>query len=86
MGSQEVIKIEDDFIKLLDLCTQILSDKPIFIIVNGYSSGYSAIAYENSLEPLIKKFGGNIESGELTIEEAKSERLLPAGIFSRWFI
>ncbi len=85
-ANKELWKIEDDFIKLLNLCTQILSDKPIFIIVNGYSSGYSAIAYENSLLSLSSKFGGNIESGELTIEETKSGRLLPAGIFSRWFI
>lgn len=95
-SNKELWKIEDDFIKLLDLCEQVLSDNPLFVLVNGYSSGYSSIAYENSLAPLIKKFGGHIESGELTIEEsllrseatggqAKSGRLLPAGIFARWF-
>ena len=84
-ANKEVWKIEEDFLNLLDLCEQILSDKPLFVLVNGYSAGYSAIAYENSLEPLIKKFGGQIESGELTIEESKGGRLLPAGIFSRWF-
>jgi hypothetical protein len=52
--------------------------------VNGYSAGYSAIAYTNSLQIFTQKLGGNIESGELTIEESKYGRLLPAGIFSRW--
>ena len=91
-ANNELWKIEDDFLKLLDDCFEILSDEPLFVLVNGYSAGYSAFAYENSLSPLITKYGGNIESGELTIEEAlqdggqaKTGRLLPAGIFARWF-
>jgi len=82
-ANKELWKIEEDFLKLLELCQQVLSDQPLFIIVNGYSAGYSAIAYENSLLPLVRKFGGIVESGELTIEEVKSGRLLPAGIFVR---
>ena len=85
-ANNELWKIEDDFTKLLDSCLEILSDKPLFILINGYSAGYSAIAYANSLQTLVKKFGGNIEVGELTIEESKSGRLLPAGIFARWNI
>jgi len=84
-ANKELWKIEEDFLKLLDMCAEILSDQPLFVLVNGYSSGYSAIAYENSLQSLLKKYGGQLESGELTIEESKSGRLLPAGIFSRWF-
>jgi len=83
-ANKEIWKIEEDFLKLLDMCQQILSDKPLFVLVNGYSAGYSAIAYENSLQSLIKKYGGQIECGELTIEESHSGRLLPAGIFARW--
>ena len=83
-GKSEIWKIEDDFLKLLDDCSKILSDNPLFFIINGYASGYSSIAYMNALEPIIKKFGGEIEIGELTIEESKSGRLLPCGIFARW--
>lgn len=83
-ANKELWKIEEDFIQLLDSCAEILSSNPLFILVNGYSAGYSAIAYENSLLPIVEKFGGQIESGELTIEESKSGRLLPAGIFARW--
>lgn len=83
-ANDELWKIEEDFLKLLDLCEQILSDQPLFVLVNGYSAGYSAMAYENSLSPLVKKFSGQVEGGELTIEELKSGRLLPAGIFARW--
>ncbi len=84
-ANNEVWKIEEDFTKLLEACSQILTPEPLFIIVNGYSAGYSAVAYENSLKEVTKNLGGNIEIGELTIEESKSGRLLPAGIFARWF-
>jgi 23S rRNA (cytosine1962-C5)-methyltransferase len=80
----EMWKIEDSFLPFIELCEQILSDQPLFFLINGYASGYSAIAYRNNLERLVKKFGGNIEMGELTIQESKNKRLLPAGIFARW--
>jgi 23S rRNA (cytosine1962-C5)-methyltransferase len=80
----EVWKIEENFQELMDLCFQVLSEKPLFFLINGYASGYSPIAYQNNLLPLIEKFGGKIETGELAIEESKSKRLLPCGIFARW--
>lgn len=83
-ADNEVWKIEEDFVGLIDLCAQVLSDQPLFILINGYSAGYSAISYENNLLDFVKRFGGEIEKGELTIEENKSGRLLPAGIFARW--
>ena len=81
---KELWKIEDDFLGFMKLCQEVLSDTPIFFLINGYSAGYSAIAYENNLSPLKEKFGGEIEKGELAIEESGSGRLLPAGIFARW--
>lgn len=83
-GKGELWKIEENFLDLLDNCAKILSDKPLFFLVNGYASGYSAQAYKNALAPIVEKFGGEIEIGELTIEESKSNRLLPCGIFARW--
>ncbi|MFA5175492.1 MAG: class I SAM-dependent methyltransferase [Patescibacteria group bacterium] len=82
--NKEMWKIEEDFLNLLELCEQILSDDPLFFLINGYASGYSSIAYENNLLALKKKYGGEIEKGELTIAESKGERLLPCGIFARW--
>ncbi|MDD5099213.1 MAG: class I SAM-dependent methyltransferase, partial [Candidatus Colwellbacteria bacterium] len=76
----EVWKIERDLPELVNLCNAILSDKPLFLLVNGYASGYSAIAYGNMLG---RHFTDKkIEIGELTIKE-RDGRLLPAGIFSR---
>ena len=88
----EVWKIEEDFITLVEMCFSILADKPLFFLINGYAAGYSAIAYENVLKPLVEKYGGTIEKGELTLNETNKSnttkkeavRLLPCGIFARW--
>ena len=80
----DVWKIEEQFQELLTLCRKVLSEKPLFIVINGYASGFSPIAYQNNLIPFQKEFGGTIENGELTIEESGSGRLLPCGIFARW--
>jgi 23S rRNA (cytosine1962-C5)-methyltransferase len=48
----ELWKIEEDFLPLLEDCIKLLADKPLFFLINGYSAGYSAIAYDNNLEQL----------------------------------
>jgi len=80
----ELWKIENNFLELVNCSKKLLSDTPIFFLINGYASGYSPIAYLNNIKDLKEKYGGEIEAGELTIEESSSKRLLPAGIFARW--
>ena len=80
----ELWKFEKQFPELLDLCKQVLSEEPLFFLINAYASGYSAIALQNNLQDLMKGFEGTIEVGELTIAESGGERLLPCGIFGRW--
>lgn len=65
----EVWKIEEDLKPLLEVCFELLSTEPLFFILNGYSAGYSSVAYANILEDLNTKFGGEIEHGELLIKE-----------------
>jgi 23S rRNA (cytosine1962-C5)-methyltransferase len=83
-AKKELWKIEEHFLNLVEDCMKLLKDKPLFFLINGYSAGYSALAYRNNLLDLEKKFGGKVEIGELVIEETGSKRLLPAGIFARW--
>ncbi len=80
----EIWKIEEGFLNLMDLCRQVLPEDPLFILINGYTAGYSSIVYENNLIDLMKDYEGKIEGGELVIEESSSKRLLPCGIFARW--
>lgn len=80
----ELWKIEEHFISLMNLCKEILSEKPLFMLINGYTAGYSSIAYENNLKDILHDYDGHTEIGELAIEQSNSDKLLPCGIFARW--
>lgn len=73
----------DSFPHLLTLCKQVLTEKPLFIIINAYAISASSIMLENILQDTMRELGGEIESGELALEE-ESGRLLSTGIFARW--
>ncbi|HYC34699.1 MAG TPA: class I SAM-dependent methyltransferase [Candidatus Paceibacterota bacterium] len=79
----EMWKIEEGFLSLLSDCEALLSEKPLFFLLNGYSAGYSSVGYLNAISGLKTRFGGVLEHGELVLEEAEG-RGLPAGIFARW--
>lgn len=86
-ADNELWKIEKDLLPLIENCAKLLSTNPLFFLINGYSAGYSALAYENVLLPIVEKHKGEIEMGELAIAESgEGCRLLPAGIFARWFV
>ncbi|MBY0294150.1 class I SAM-dependent methyltransferase [Patescibacteria group bacterium] len=80
----ELWKIEEDFLELVKLLPQLLSNKPLFVLINGYAAGYSPLAFAYNLEQFEKQFGGSIQYGDLQIEEKGSGRALPCGIFARW--
>ena len=80
----ELWKFEEDFLELLKLVQELLSDQPLFVLINGYAAGYSPLAFAYNLASFREKFGGEIEFGDLSIAESNSERVLPAGIFARW--
>lgn len=73
--------IDENFLPLLERSVKLLSKNPLFVVVTGYASEYSHIAYANALSGVLA--GVKIESGELAIKESNTERLLPAGIFAR---
>lgn len=80
----ELWKFEEHFLELAKLCRELLSDKPLFILMNGYAAGYSPLAFAYNLESFEKKWGGEVEYGDLAIAEKGSDRVLPCGIFARW--
>ncbi len=80
----EVWKIEEELPNLLSACREILSEEPLFVIFNMYSTELSSISVANMLSEMVKDLGGNIESGELAIKTENSERLLPMSIFALW--
>ncbi len=72
------------FPRLLDLCRKVLSDKPLFVVINAYAISASSLMLENILQDFAKGLAGKIEVGELALEEKQSHRLLSTGIFGRW--
>ncbi len=72
-----------DFAKLLDNCRQILSDTPLFVLVNAYAISTSSITLANTLQGYFGKSGGQIENGELTLKESSAGRLLSTGIWAK---
>lgn len=82
----EVWKFNEHFPLLLESCIKLLSDRPLFILINAYAISSSALMLENVLKDYTKHLKGNIEVGELALQEKTSERLLSTGIFARWSV
>ena len=79
--SGEVWKLENNLPKLAHACREILSETPLFFLINAYTADLSHLAVENLLTDVMKE---NVESGELGLKESVGGRILPAGIFARW--
>ena len=82
-AKNEVWDIEKDLYNLVELCTEILVDKPLFFIINSYTAGLSPIVIENLLKIFFSNKNGSITSGELGIE-AKNGLILPCGVYGRY--
>lgn len=80
----EVWKLEENLVPLLTLCKQLLSPKPLFVLLNAYTADLSPIVIDNIISDMMNSLSGNVETFELTIKDSTSNRLLPHGIISRW--
>ena len=82
----ETWKFEDNLYNLIEACTKILSDKPLFFLINSYTTGISNIVLDNILkETLLPLYpNGTIESGEVGLPITRDNLVLPCGIYGRW--
>lgn len=81
----EVWKFEDNIADLVKLCMNVLSDKPLFFLINSYTTGISSQVLENLLRMNIpKKAKGKFSHGELGLPMTNSKMILPCGIYGRW--
>ena len=81
----EVWNIENSLFEFIKLTKELLSDNPIMLLVNSYTTGLSKTVIENILNILlVDDIGGNITSDELGIKEENSNIILPCGNFVRW--
>ena len=83
----EVWKLENKLYELVKHCTAILSDNPLFMLLNTYTTGFTATAAENVLRLALKQKGqpgGSIVSASLGLPISESGLILPCGISVRW--
>ena len=82
--SGEVWQFEENIADLVELCTKVLSNNPLFFLINSYTTGISPEVLSNILKINLKKYSGKITSGEIGLPMKSSNLILPCGIFGRW--
>lgn len=81
----EVWQFEENIYDLVELCQKVLSEQPLFFLINSYTTGISSKVLENILKVTVaKQFPGKIESGEIGLPMENSKLVLPCGIYGRW--
>lgn len=81
----EVWQFENNIYDLVELCTKVLSDEPLFFLINSYTTGISSTVLANILNLTVsKRYKGKIESGEIGLPMENSKLVLPCGIYGRW--
>ena len=81
----EIWKLEDELYGLVKACTGVLSEKPLFVLVNSYTTGLQPAVLSNILKMTVgKQRGGSVEAEEVALP-VTSGGVLPCGATGRWF-
>ena len=81
----EVWKLEDNLYPFVELCAGVLSDEPLFIIINSYTTGLAPSVLTYILETVVShKFGGRTVSDEIGLPVSETGLVLPCGATGRW--
>ncbi|MBE6632156.1 MAG: SAM-dependent methyltransferase [Ruminococcaceae bacterium] len=84
--SGELWKIEDSIDEFVSLCSSVLSEDPLFFLLNSYTTGLSSSTMGYILSVNLKdRFGGKIECDELGLKVESSGEALPCGAAARWY-
>ncbi len=77
----EVWNIEKDFPKLIEKCNLIISEKPIFMIINTYTGGFSGTIIKNTIDKIMTNVKiKNVISDEIGLKQLNSDIFLPCGM------
>lgn len=81
----EIWKIEESVYPLIELCTELLSERAKFFLINSYTTGLQPLVLNYMLNTLIvKKMGGHVEAGEIGLPVSGNNLILPCGASGRW--
>ena len=82
--SGEVWKLEDELFGLIDTCAQVLSENPLFFLVNSYTTGFQASVLANMIGRCVARpHGGKVTAEELCLP-VTAGGVLPCGASGRW--
>lgn len=80
----EMWKLEDNLFELVKTTVNVLSDNPLFYLINSYTTGLQPAVLNNILKIALKKYGGTVESYEVALP-TKEGIVLPCGASGLWF-
>ena len=82
----EVWKLEESLYPFVKLCAGVLSDKPLFVLINSYTTGLAPSVLGYLLHLLVaEKYGGTVSWDELGLPVTATGMALPCGATGRWF-
>ena len=80
----EIWKIEDAIHPLIKLCARLLSENPLFFLINSYTTGLQPAVLAYMLGTELKNFGGRVDAQEIGIPVSSNGLILPCGASGRW--
>ena len=81
----EMWKFEKNLDILINSCMKILSNEPLFFLINAYTTGISSTVLYNILKTsLNKEYGGKVSAGEIGLPITDNNLVLPCGIYGKW--
>lgn len=83
----EVWKMEESIFPFLTLVSQLLSDRPLFVLLNSYTTGLQPAVLSYMMNTVFtSRFGGRVEAEEIGLPVTKSSLVLPCGASGRWIL
>jgi 23S rRNA (cytosine1962-C5)-methyltransferase len=80
----ELWRLEDHLWELLGACRALLSDRPLFFLINAYTARLSPTVVANLLAELLHDRSGTLAAGEVGLPIQSDGKVLPCGIYGRW--
>ena len=81
----EIWKIEENIFPFVELTAKLLSDKPLFFLINSYTTGLQPAVLSYMLNLTVKKkFGGKVSAEEIGLPVSNTGLVLPCGASGRW--
>lgn len=81
----EIWKIEENIFPFVELTSKLLSDKPLFFLINSYTTGLQPAVLSYMLNLTVKKqFGGTVAAEEIGLPVSGTGLVLPCGASGRW--